>query len=219
MKYISLLLILLLAACNNPAKDATITEGDLIPYSEIADTEPHYTRNIKDTITPGGWKITYLVKNDSTRQKDLYIQWSKGGVKQTYTGNHLLELQSYFTPVFKTETTDYIFMESEVRGGNAVLLLPKNTKAPQQFSYIIGYNTAFAQIAYIPESSYSTNELTVEAIDLKSGIKKSVQFTKPCSVLPETSCLLKAEFNGKEIKIYGNSDGSTNITEMKTIAF
>jgi len=203
---------------NTPAKKDAAAYGELIPYDEKDDPEPHQSRSIRDTVTPDGWKIDYLVKNDSTKNKDLYIQWSKGGVKRTYRGAILLDLQSYFTPVFKTETTDYIYMKCEVRGGDALLILPKDaTTHERNFSYVVGYSTEFAQVAYISHSSYS-REIIVEAYDLKSGKIKSAKF-KRCTVLPEGSCFLKAEFDGKHVKIFGNTDGGENATEIKTLIF
>lgn len=194
--------------------------GAFISYNEKNDPLPHHTRNIKDTLTHDGWKIEYLVKKDSSEHKDLYIQWSKGNNKRMYLGNHLLELQSYFTPVFKTETTDYIFMEFEVRGGNGVLILPKNNTTPEvSFSYVIGYSPEYAQVAYIPESSYSLDHLDVEVYDLESGKTKSVRFSHPCSVTPENECVTEVKFDGKQIKISANPNGDSNATEIKAISF
>jgi len=205
---------------NTPAKKDAAAYGALIPYDEKDDPEPHHSRSIQDTVTPNGWKITYLVKNDSTQHKDLYIQWSKGGVKRTYRGSILLDLQSYFTPVFKTDTKDYIYMKCEVRGGDALLILPKDATTPERnFSYVVGYSAEFAQVAYIPESSYSLEEMTIEACDIKSGKIQSVQFRKPCTVTPEGDCLLKAEFDGKHVKIFSDSDGNDAVSEIKTITF
>lgn len=227
MKYSILLLIFLTVSCNNTEeKKLVITKkgnpkyGALIPYKEKDDPEPHHTRDIKDTLTLDGWKIEYLVKNDSTMHKDLYIQWSKSNSKKTYRGHNILQLQSYFTPVFKQETKDYIFMQFEVRGGDGLLILPKDKTSPElTFTYVIGYSAKYGQVAYIPETSYSNDHLDVEAYDLKTGKTKSVRFNKPCSVLPENICLLETTFDGKQIKIVGNDDGSEAGKEVRTIMF
>lgn len=193
--------------------------GVLTSYNEKKHIQPHHERNIKDTLTANGWKIEYLVKNDSTKQKDLYIQWSKGNSKRVYLGRHLLELQSYFTPVFKTETGDYIFMEFEVRGGSGILILPKNNNPEVSFSYVVDYSAKYGQVVYIPESSYSLDHLDVEAYDLKSDKTKSVRFSYPCSVTSENECLIEARFDGKQIQISANPNGDRNATEIKTISF
>lgn len=210
--------------CNTTAEQKKQSENlqyaTLMSYNKNDDAEPHYKRNIKDTLTADGWAIEYLVRNDSTKQKDLYIQWSKGNCKRVYRGNHLLELQSYFTPVFKTETVNYIFMDFEVRGGNGVLILPKNNTASEvSFSYVIGYNPEYAQVAYIPKSSYSLDHLDVEAYDLKSGKTKSVRFSHPCSVTPENECVTEVKFDKKQIQILANPNSDRNSTEIKTISF
>lgn len=226
MKNISIIIILTLLtmSCKTESKQNSIpektSEGLLISFDTENDTKPHYERNIKNTTTPNGWKIKYLVKNDSTRHRDLYIEWSKGNIRRNYCGHYLLELQPYFTPVFKTETDDYIFMEFEVRGGDGILILPKNNKTSEvSFSYVIGYSPKYAQVVYIPESSYSTDHLDVEAYDIKSGKAKSVRFSHPCSVIPENECLTEARFDGNHIQILANPNGDRNATETKTISF
>lgn len=226
MKYAAFFLILLISCSTSGQKkiagnaNSDLEYQSLISYNEENDPEPHHVRNIKDTLTPHGWKIEHFVKNDSTKHKDLHIQWSHNNVKRTWQGSHLLELQSYFTPVFKSETQDYLFMEFEVRGGDGVLILPKDPTAPFLiFPYIVGYSAIYGQVAYIPEASYSSESLDVEVYDLKSGKTKSVQFNERCSVLPENACLLKASFSKTLLTIFANTDGSDKPSEIKTIKF
>lgn len=179
-----------------------------------------FERDINDTVTGDGWNIEYLVKNDSTKNKNLYIQWSKDNVKRLYCGYHLLELEGHFTPDFKTETPDYIFMSYELRGDEGLLILPKNNTMPElNFAYVVGYSVEHGQIIYIPVSSYSLDNLDIEIYNLKSSTTKSVRFSKPCSITPESGCITKVEFKDTQIRIFSSTDGSTTTSEIKTIDY
>jgi len=224
MKVIAFLLLLTLLCCSKAERETavaakTINTTAFVPYTEDK-MHSGFERDISDTITGDGWKIEYLVKNDSTKHKDIYIQWSKGNIKRMYCGYHLLELEGHFTPRYKTETPNYIFMPYELRGDDGLLILPKNSTRPElNFAYLVGYSVEYRQIAYIPESSYSLDNLDIEVYDLKSGTTKSVRFSKPCNISPESGCITKVEFSSKEIKISGGADNSRKATEVKIIRF
>jgi major membrane immunogen (membrane-anchored lipoprotein) len=59
----------------------------------------------KDTITNDGWNVRYLIKDDSTKYNDIYIECSKGNVSGLFHGENLLQYRHYFIPTFIGECT------------------------------------------------------------------------------------------------------------------
>lgn len=185
MKYISLLLILLVAACGQPALvsghlEAPHSQGDgqLVP---IADTDTAYTNyyNMQPATTPRGWNITYMVKNDSTRFTDAYIQWQKGDVKRVYKYPHVLEYRGQFMPQFSDENSNYIFMEHACATDcRAILALPKNNKEEAvDFEAVLGYDFSLNRI--LCRAYTNNNRLKAVATDLNRHKTKSVTFKSP----------------------------------------
>ncbi|KOS06772.1 hypothetical protein AM493_12620 [Flavobacterium akiainvivens] len=188
MKYISLLFIVLLAACGQPSLLSDNIKAQLPDSTDqfipIADTDTTYTNyyNVQPVTTPHGWNITYMVKNDSTRFTDAYIQWQKGNVKRVYKYPHVLEYRGQFMPQFLDETDTHIFMDhacaTECR---AILALPKNNKDKAiDFESVLGFNTKLGQVVtrtfFINDEIVRDGKLIIEATDLTKGITKSVTF-------------------------------------------
>jgi hypothetical protein len=188
MKYISLLLILLFMACGQPTLLSDNTkaplpkiDGQLVP---IVVTDTAYTNyyNIQPVTTPGGWAITYMVKNDSTRFTDAYIQWQKDDVKRVYKYEHVLEYRGQFMPQFSDENSSHIFMDHACATDcRALLALPKNThEKAVDFVNVLGFDTKLGQVVtrtfFINNEIVRDGELIIKATDLTKGITKSVTF-------------------------------------------
>jgi hypothetical protein len=185
MKYISLLLIALLAACG---RHSLLSDNAEVPLPKsagqlmsIADTDTAYTNyfNMQPMVTPDGWNITYMVKNDSTRFTDAYIQWQKGNVKRVYKYPHVLEYRGQFMPQFLDETSTHIFMgHACATDCRAILALPKNnTGKAVDFTAVIGYDLNLNRIVCKGHSNY--NRLKAVATDLNRHKTKSVTFKSP----------------------------------------
>lgn len=184
VKYISLLL-LLFVACGKPAflsnnVGAPLPKSDeqLVP---IADTDTAYTNyfNMQPIVTRNGWNITYMVKKDSTRFTDAYIQWQKGDIKRVYKYPHVLEFRGQFMPQFLDETSTHIFMDHACATDCwAILALPKNnTDKPVDFEKILGFDARFGQVVYREfDPHFDEGRLVVSATDLGRGVTKSVIF-------------------------------------------
>ena len=83
-----------------------------------------------DTTTADGWSIQYLVKDDTTRYKDLYIVCSKGNIKSIYRADNVLEYRRYFIPEFAAETkTNIYFTHGCATDCSAILVFDKDTAA------------------------------------------------------------------------------------------
>jgi hypothetical protein len=183
MKYVVFILLLLLTACGqtderilkntSPTKNAT---GKLIPINFKDSMYLDVAGYAHDTVTKGGWKISYLVKDDTTHYNDLYIQWEKGRVKRVYKDSDVLLMKPYFIPVLSGENKTHIFLEHACATGcSAVLVLPKDSKADvDDFEAVFGYNVALGQVVYRNSSGEDT--LSVSAIDINKSIEKSVVF-------------------------------------------
>ncbi len=182
MKYICLLLIILLTACGQHSLisdhiEAPLpkSDGQLVP---IADTDTAYTNyyNMQPVTTPRGWNITYMVKNDTTRFTDAYIQWQKDDVKRVYKYEHVLEYRGQFMPQYLDENSDYIFMEHACATDcRAILALPKNNQeAAIDFEAVLGYDFNLNRI--VCKGYTNNNRLKAVATDLNQHKTKSVTF-------------------------------------------
>jgi hypothetical protein len=78
---------------------------DLMYVQDITDLYQHprileARSRLKDTVTPSGWKIAYLVKKDSTMEEDVYIKISKDNFVNVHKVERVLRYRSYFIPVY-----------------------------------------------------------------------------------------------------------------------
>jgi hypothetical protein len=109
------LLSVLFIACKKPentipANNTKIARtGKLIPVNLNDTLYGDFRSDFKETITSDGWKINYLVKDDSTKYKDIHIKWEKDRNVRTLNFPSVLIMRSYFLPVFKTETKTHLF--------------------------------------------------------------------------------------------------------------
>jgi hypothetical protein len=183
MKYVAFILLLVLTACGQtgetividspPARPAT---GKLIPIDFKDSLYYDLASYARDTVTNDGWKISYLVKDDTTRYNDLYIQWEKGAIKRLYKDGDVLLVRRYFIPDLSNENKTHIFLEHACATGCwAVLVLPKDSSTePKDFEALFDYNIDLGQVVY---RKYDEDDsLAVSATDLERGITKSVTY-------------------------------------------
>ncbi len=227
MRCLIFLLLLLIAGCslykNSSGKTydaAAFTDsGGLIP---IAANDTSYTNyfNVRDTVSRDGWKIHYMVKDDSTRHTDAYIQWTKGDVKRVYKYNNVLQYRGSFMPRMVEESDTHIFMEHWCATDCiAVLVLPKNgLDDALDIEAVIDYHLKFGQFVY---REYKDNgAIAATAIDLARRKKKSVTFKNKTYSLGN-SFVKSIVFKGDSIVIEGeffDPDGET-VKEVQTIRF
>ena len=228
---VSVIFLLFIIGCDKansilPEKQLKVAELDteeLIPIDFKDTTYQDVAMFAKDTITGDGWRIKYLVKDDSTRYTDIYIQWEKGNIKRVKNCGNVLEMRRYFIPGFVKDNQDYLFFEHGCATGcSAVLTLPKNVKdAAEDFNFILDYRIDKGQIVFIDEESFSSDTLSISATDLKKHITKTSKFKNRCSMTMENSCINTVIFKHKEIIIAGTfiDKYGNNVKEVRSIEF
>jgi len=177
----------------------------------------------RDTITGDGWKINYLVKDDSTRYTDIYIQWEKDNIKRVTNCGNVLEMRRYFIPGFVKDNKDYLFFEHGCATGcMAVLTLPKNViDAVEDFNFVLDYKVSDNQIVFIDEESFSSDTLSISATDLKKHITKSTSFKNRCSMTMGNSCIDTIIFKNNRILVEGTLGDKygNDVKEVHSIEF
>jgi len=225
MKYILLLLLITGCSLYKNSSGKTYNGNDFTGIEQlvpIAAKDTSYTNyfNLRDTVTRDGWEIHYLVKNDSTRYTDAYIQWQKGDVKRVYKYNNALQFRGSFMPQLLEENDTHIFMEHWCATDcMAILALPKNSRDDaMDIEAIIGYNPEFGQFVY--REYKNDGFIAATAIDLKRSKKKSVTF-KNKTYSMGNSFVESIVFKGDSIVIVGEffDKDSETVKEVQTIRF
>ena len=135
-----------------------------------------------DTLTKDGWQIKYLVKNDSNRYKDLYIEWSKGTSKGLYHYPSALEYRRYFIPEYKGENSRYLFFEHGCATDcGAVLTLQKDTIKAVDYEHVISYSLLAGIVVLVNQTGLQDDTpFEVSAVDIMRGKEHRVKFNGLC---------------------------------------
>ncbi len=157
--YISLLTIFLVVSCNEESKriENHTSTGKLVSLDHT-DTNLCCGRPY-DTTLQSGWSIQYLVKDDSTKYRDVYIKWMKDGKSGLYYGQYLLSFRTYFVPELAGENDRYIFMAHGCATSCAGLLVfSKDKLIERDFSHIKAYNIAANKVVWLPDDDFANVE-------------------------------------------------------------
>jgi hypothetical protein len=197
MKNLTYLILFIALACNSPERAPVSAEktdslasvktkaepyigtGKLIPIN-FSDT--NYVNAIHyavDTITPSGWQIKYLIKDDSTRYLDMYIQWSKGNIKGLYKAERVLEFRRYFIPTYMGESHNHIlFWHGCATDCQAILVCEEDsTPKAHDIPFVVSSNLALGQIVYVPEEAFTKDiDLDVAVMDLANFKEHTLTF-------------------------------------------
>ena len=184
------------------------SQSDELEYKDlirpIFDTENNfeYASRTKDIITPKGWEIKYFVKNDSTKDRDIYISCEKNGVKSLYFYPKVLTFRTYFLPKFSQETEDYIYFEYGCATDcGAVLAFSKRNYTFQNFSRIIKTDLKLDVILLMTDNSYTkeTELFEFEVVDLARSRNYLVSFDMICRGVYKQNCIKEVIFSKREI--------------------
>ena len=220
LPYLSILFAIVLA-CNSPERSPVAVEktdslaslktkaepyigtGKLIP---INFTDTNYVEAIhyaNDTITKDGWQIKYLVKDDSTRYEDIYIEWSKGSIKGVYKAEQAIEMRRYFIPVYVGEGKRALyFWHGCATDRQAILMLDKNNAVKaHDIEAIVDYNIPLEQFVYITDESYNKDAvLELAVIDM---LRYEENIYKPIGIPPlnKQQAVTKVKFSKNTVWI------------------
>lgn len=148
---------------------------------------------LNDTITETNWKIEYLVKNDSTIDKDIYIKVSKNKFKNTFKGTKLLEYRRYFIPTLFYETqNEIIFKHGCATECSALTLISKqNTEKMEEYINVVDFNKDQNILIYLTDSTFTNEDkmFQLEIINLNTRKKSRLTLKNICTPVLKTSCI------------------------------
>jgi hypothetical protein len=172
----------------------------------VFDTEDNfeYASLAKDITTPKGWDIKYFVKNDSTKDRDIYISCEKNGVKTLYFYPKVLTFRTYFLPTFSQETEEYIYFEYGCATDcGAVLAFSKKNYSFSSFGRIIETNLKLDLLVLMTDNAYKkeTELFEFEVVDLARNNNYLVSFDMICRGVYKQNCIKEVVFSKNEIII------------------
>ena len=176
----------------------------------------------KDTITADGWTIKYMVKDDSTRYSDIYIQWSKDNRGGLFYGESILLMRRYFVPFLVGENKTHIYLEHGCATGcRAILTLSKDSfPKDNDYNLVIEYNIKNGQILYCKDYS-NLDTMKVVIVDLKRNKEKTITFENVCYSTPMTSCIdnviLERDYVKLSATLYNRKDKDKLVKEEYNI--
>jgi len=160
---------------------------------------------IKDTITKAGYEIKYLVRDDSTKYNDIYIQCSKGNISGTFHGENLLQYRRYFIPTFIGETDKHIyFSHGCATDCSAILVFSKETLSNfKEFFHVVDFNIEFEQVLYVTDSTYENENKIYDLalVDLNKDKTHKITYNNLCGAVYKPTCIDTVIFNKSQVII------------------
>lgn len=174
-----------IGSCNHSNEKSQVQEnfsGQLVRIdlndSNFSDLNLHSA----DTLTQNGWSIKYLIKNDSTKYNDIYIEWSKGNIKGIYKAESVLQFRRYFIPQYVGENDNYLFLKHGCATDcSGILVLSKDSTFSQDYIRVIDYNIPNGQVVYVTEvGTKDDSPFQVAVVDLPKHLEHLAQFKNLC---------------------------------------
>lgn len=156
--------------------------GQLVPVNFNDSNYLDLSSYAVDTVTQDGWVIKYLVKEDSTKYYDIYIQWSKGTVSGIFKAESVLQFRRYFIPQYTGENEKYLFFwHGCATDCQAVLTLRKDTAVSNDYTRVIDYSIPYGQVAYVTDKGAEDNKpFQISVVELLKNKEHVVQFKNLC---------------------------------------
>jgi hypothetical protein len=138
-----------------------------------------FRSSMGDRKTKDDWEINYLVRNDSTRYKDVFIGCSKGDLERTFEVNGAFSHPN-FMPKFIGENKDcFFFIYSCSSSCKALLIFNKKEKDFKEYAYIVDYDIKKSLLVYTPQQE-SWEPLKLKIVDLANQKEMDVFFINRC---------------------------------------
>ena len=210
--FIFALIVLISVSCKTKSKDTPKLDntfisgtGKLIPINYSDTNYSGMASYAVDTTTADGWTIKYLVKDDSTRYKDLYIVCSSGDIKSIYRADNVLEFRRYFIPTFEAETkTNICFTHGCATDCSAILVFDKDSSARfTDYLHVVKYNTTLGQVLYVTDSTYQNEEKVYELalVDLAKHKTHKLTFNGICDGVYKPACVDTIIFSKNKVSV------------------
>jgi hypothetical protein len=158
----------------------------------------------RNHVTKDGWRIRYLVVNDTTQRHDLYIECSKDSVKRIYEGIGLLDYHPNFIPTFAGENEDCLFFTHAcAQGCSAILTFHKKEKQYHDYDYLVAFDLEASAIVFVPQQD-DFSPLKLKVADLKKKTETEVLFKNRCMgmMFYKSGCVETVHFSKRTIDIH-----------------
>jgi hypothetical protein len=216
IRYYIILLILAFLGCTHSMTNTkkNIGTGLLIPIDFNDSIFKDFKMSIKDTNLISGWSIKYFVKDDSTKYKDLYIEWSKGNYKGNWFGKSIFELRDMFIPQFEGEDSTCIYMTHACATDCSGVLILRKENHPTYIDYlsVVSFDILKSQILYVTDKSNDYSVLQIALADLKKKKEHLINFNHKCTGVFKSSYIDTVIFGFDKTIIRANFE-SKNFTK------
>lgn len=211
--------------CEEKSKETNSHESQLIPLDQ---NDTNYSRGLPvDTTFPTGWKIEYLIKDDTTKYHDLFIRWSKEGKSGLYFGENLLNFRTYFIPEYVGENDYNIFMDHGCSTSCAgLLVLNKTSLEHKDFQDIADYDISTNRVVWFKNDKTNISDgFTITITDLLMAKDTSLRFQNMAlgPIKPQFIDTVIFKKNAVSIRctLYDETDyyRQKQVTETRTINF
>lgn len=221
---LSAFILMLVIACQNKHHAIKIKlPKDSLVSINLQDS--HYIDHLHqliDTVTADGWKITYLVKPDSTKYTDVYIRCSKGNQSGTYYGGDLLLFKPGFVPVYIQDAEKNIYFYRRCGTScDALLVFKKDATTFEHYSNIAGYNLYLEEIVYLPyDYDKDASHIKLNVVNLKKSKEQVVHFNGEAYAADIYNSVDSIHFDSSLLTIYIKTLQNKKVMqEVKTVHF
>ncbi|MPM25090.1 hypothetical protein SDC9_71580 [bioreactor metagenome] len=156
----------------------------------------------QDTILPDGWKIQFMVKNDSTKYHDVYIRCSKNEKSYVFFCQEFPSWRPCFIPNLSGSNTDFIFFRSGcVTTSTILMVLDKNhPENSEMYSPVIDFDIKTNKV--IVWSSENGSDLII--LDIRSGKTVSIKYNIECNdpINWSSHCVDSVKFSTQNVTVY-----------------
>ena len=199
-----------------------IGTGKLIPINFKDSIFNGWQVWIKDTLLKSGWYIQYLVKDDFSKYKDLYVQWTKDSKKGLVRFESVLESNGVSIPTFEGENDKNIFMTHACSSTCSALLILRKDSIPSYIDYhdIVNYSLKYGQILYVTDKTNDDSLYQISLVDLFKNQEHILDFKYKCSGVFKASYIDTVIFGLKRTIIkatFDDESGEHKIKEQREI--
>ena len=198
----------------------------LIPVNREDDAYTEGERMPPDTLTASGWSVRYLVRDDKTKYKDLYMECSHGKSKLLIPQSEVLALSWKYIPRYAGENAKHLFFEYYCGADCVAVMTVSKDNQPeyQEYVQVLDYDAVTGQIVYNITSDDTEDSVRVVAVNVARGKEKKVAFNNMRRPGPNAGIDSVVFKNGKVLLFAGLIDRNDPeeediIKESRSVSF